>query len=186
VRGEHEPGAGGVRGAHAVDERLDEARMVVVMPDLVDLRRALADLGARRGDVVPVLPARRVTPVRAGDERERAPDTVVAHPAQRVGEHRVPVPVAPVHRQIQMWRQRVEQRAALLVDRRYAAEVPVVLGDLRQPLRRHAAAPRDVCQERQHVVRAFRPAEGEQQERVVRHVASVHYHYARWLISPTR
>src|SRR5581483_6362600 len=90
-------------------------------------------------------------------------------------EVRVPVAVAPVHRQVQPVRRevlahRVEQLPALRVDRGHAAEVVVVLGDGEQPLLGYAPAPGHVAQERQHVVRALGPAEGDQQERVVPHV----------------
>jgi hypothetical protein len=69
---------------------------------------------------------------------------------------------------------RVEQLAALLVDRRHAAEVLVVLGDLGQPGVRDATAGGHVAQERHDVVGALRAAERQQQERVVH--ASIFYH----------
>src|SRR5205823_4240604 len=78
------------RGVHGVGMRVHVAGVVVVVPDLVDLRCAYAHFGARPVDVVQVLPAGRVRAVRAGDERERPLYPVVAHGRDRVGEPRVP------------------------------------------------------------------------------------------------
>ena len=94
-------------------------------------------------------------------------------PGHLLGEVGRPVAVAPVDRQVQAVGREVrldrrDQRAVLRVDRADAAEAEVVLGHLEQPLARDPAAPGDVLQERQHVVRPLRPAEGHQQERVVR------------------
>jgi hypothetical protein len=61
----------------------------------------------------------------------------------------------------------VLQRAALVVDRAAAAEVVVVLGDLGQPRLRHVPSAGHGAQERQHVRRFLRAAEGDQQEGVV-------------------
>ena len=146
VRGEHEARRGAARlgdplegGRHELHQRLDEAGVVVERPQLVDLRRALADLGAGPCHVLEVLPAARVGAVRRGEERERVGDAVVGHLPQRVGEQRVPVAVSPVDRQrhavaIQLLAQRRHERAALGADRAHAAEVLVVRGHLAQPL----------------------------------------------------
>ena len=125
VRGEDEARRGAPRlgdllegGRHALHERLDEAGVVVERAQLVDLRRALADLGARPRDVLEVLAAARVGAVGGGEERERARDAVVGHLPQRVGQQRVPVAVPPVDRQrhavpLQLLAQRRHERAAL-------------------------------------------------------------------------
>ncbi len=63
--------------------------------------------------------------------------------------------------------QRGDEGPVLGVDRADAAEVEVVLGDLFQPLPGDVAAPGDVLQERDDVVRPFRAAEGEHEQRVV-------------------
>ena len=104
--------------AHTVGVRLDEARMVVEDAQLVDDGRARADLRPRARDVLEVLAAARVGAVRRGDEGERAPDAVPGHRAERVGEERMPVPVAPVERQAravrgQLGAQRLEERPVL-------------------------------------------------------------------------
>ena len=57
---------------HALHERLHEARVVVERAQLVDLRGARADLGARALDVLEILAAARVRAVGRREERERA------------------------------------------------------------------------------------------------------------------
>lgn len=63
--------------------------------------------------------------------------------------------------------QGVQQGPVLGVDRADAAEQEVVLADLLEPLLGDAPAAGHVRQERDHVVRAFGAAEGEQQQGVV-------------------
>ncbi len=179
VRGEHQPGAGlgrpgqagqGLLGAGG--ERLDEAGVVEVGADLVDPGRVRPGRGHRPVDVVQVLAAGRVGAVGGRRERDRASHAVGRHPPHGVIEVRLPVPVAPVERQLERVRaeggaDRGEHVAALGVDRADPVDRVVVLGHLRQPLPGDAAAAGDVLQERQHVVGTLGAAEGHQQERVV-------------------
>ena len=158
-----------------VDVGGDETRVVEVVPQLDQLRRAVT--GDRRAWARSSRYCRQpeYDAGRAGREHQRACDAVVAHLPHRVGDVRLPVAVAPVDRQVDAVRrevrsQRGDQRAVLRVDRRHAAEVLVVLGDLGQPLVGHAAAAGDVAQERHDVVVALRAAEGQEQQGVVRHV----------------
>jgi hypothetical protein len=164
----------GQRLVDGIDVRLDEAGMVRVVPHLVD--RELATLGGepldRRRQVFPVLPAAGVARVGAGDDRQHPPGAFLVRVAQGVRDVRRPVAVAPHDRRRdtarrQLGPQRREQRAVLVVDRAAAAELPVVLGDLGQPLARDPAPPGDVLEEREHLVRPLGTAEGEQQDRVV-------------------
>ena len=79
------------------------------------------------------------------------------HLAQRVGQQRMPVAIAPVDRQLRAVRgqlalERRDQLPVLLVDRADAAEVLVVLGDFEHPLARHVLAAEHVFEKRQHVV----------------------------------
>ena len=60
------------------------------------------------------------------------------------------------------------QRAGLLVERAFAAELPIVLGHFEHPLARNILAAQDILEEWQHVVRAFGSAECDDQHRVVR------------------
>ncbi len=185
VRGEHQvgvlPQAGGERGqrgARAGGERLDEARVVVEAPDLVDPGRVRAHGGAGPLDVVQVLPAARVGAVGGGHQGDGAPHAVVGHGPHRVGQVRRPVPVSPVDRQRQaagreVGADRGQQVPALLVDRADPADRVVVLGHAGQPLRRDAAAAGDVLQERHDLAGAFRAAERDKQERVVCRHASI-------------
>jgi hypothetical protein len=129
VRREDQAGGGpagrverGERGPDRVGVRLDEAGVVVELAQLVDHRSARTDPGPGPVDVLPVLPARRVSAVGAGGEAERTRHAVVAHPRNGVLQHRVPVPVPPVRRERHAVGREVgldpgEQVAALLVDR---------------------------------------------------------------------
>ena len=62
-----------------------------------------------------------------------------------------------------------DQFAALIVDRAAPAEVVVVLRHLQHALARHVAAAQDVLEERDHVCRTFRTAEGHDQNGIVVH-----------------
>ncbi len=183
VRGEGDVGAGadvlgevGEGAQHAVDHGLDEAGVVEVVPQLVDLRELHAlglQRGQRVGEVLAVLAAARVGGVGAGGEDQDAAASVGGHLPQGVREVRRPVAVAPVDRQVQavvgeVLAQGVQQGAVLVIDGADPAELEVVLPDFLQAFLRDAPPARDVLQERDHVVRAFGTAEGEQEQGVVR------------------
>src|SRR5690606_8713460 len=89
------------RLAYGVGVRLDEARVIMVMADLLHDGRVRADGGPRRLDVLQILTAGGVGPVRACDKRQRPAYALVAHGRELVGEERMPVPVAPEHWQVQ-------------------------------------------------------------------------------------
>ena len=185
VRREHQVGVvpqvggeRGQRGARARGERLDEAWVVEETPDLVDPGRIRADRGARPLDVLQVLPATRVGAVGGGHQGDGAPHAVVGHGPHRIGQVGRPVPVPPVDGQRKPAGRegradRGQQVPALLVDRADPADRVIVLGHAGQPLRRDAAAARDVLQERHDVVGAFRAAERDEQESVVGRHASI-------------
>ena len=171
VRGEDQPGVRVLAqgGPDGVRVGLDEAGVVEVVPQLVQLRRALPHRGPGPVQVVLVLPAPRVRRVGRRHEDQRPPHAVRAHGRDGVLDQRVPVAVAPVDRQRrQLGPDRGQQGPVLLVDRGHPAEVPVVPGHLEQPLPRHPAAAHHVLQERQHVLRPLRTTEGQQQQGVVR------------------
>ena len=91
---------------------------------------------------------------------------------ERVVEVRVPVAVAPEHRQVdaaagELGLEGRLQLAVVLVDRADAAEVAVVVRDLLEALVGDAAPARDVAQERDHVVLTLGAAEPGEQDRVV-------------------
>ena len=155
--------------------------MVEVGPHLVDGQRVLAlaepdvdaELVERRPEVLPVLAAARVRGVRAGDQRDDPAGAVGVRGRQGVRRVRLPVAVAPHHRQVdaapgELVGERLLQRQVLAVDRARAAEVVVVLGDHREPLVGDVLPGGDVAQERQHVVGTVRAPEREEQQRVVR------------------
>ncbi len=70
-------------------------------------------------------------------------------------------------------RNRVEQLAVLLVDRTDTTKLLVVLRNFHHPLSRHVLAAQHVLQKRNHIVRAFRATEGNEQKRIVRRQVSV-------------
>jgi hypothetical protein len=156
-----------------VDDRLEEARVVPVGPQPVEHRRPLARVRRGVGEVLAVLPARGVRRVGARGEAGGPGDAIGSHPRDDVGEVGVPVAVAPVDGDVdaaagQVVADRVEQRTVQVVDGRPATEEEVVLADLLQPLAGDPAAARDVLQERHDVLGLLGPAEGDQQEGVVR------------------
>ena len=114
------------RARHGRRTRPDEVRMVVEHADLVDLGRARTHRLAGLRDVLAVLSAARVGARRREDERERTLDSIRLHLADRLGEHRVPVPIPPVHRKADAVfaeddLHRLQKRPALPVDRTDAA-----------------------------------------------------------------
>lgn len=160
---------------HAFGHGLDEALVIEVVPELVDLRQLQAlglQGGERVGEVLAVLAAARVRGVGAGGEDQDAAVAVGDHLAQGVRQVGRPVAVAPVDRQIQtvareVLAQGVQQGAVLVVDGADPAEEEVVLPDFFQAFLGDAAPSRHVLQERDHVVRAFGAAEREQEQGVV-------------------
>ena len=172
MRGEHQACAvrhGPRRRGDRVAEHLHEQRMVVVLAQFHQLRRALAGGPAGPGDVFDVLRATGIPAPCRRREHRGASNSVVPHGGDGVLDVRLPVAVAEVHRQIERGLQLFDQRAVDAVDRRDAAEVQVVLGDVGEPLARDAPAPSDVLQERHHLFGRLRPAERQQQDRVELH-----------------
>src|SRR5215469_1555372 len=146
--------------------------MIEIRADLVDLRCLRSGLAPGRLNVPEVLPTAGVGAICRGYERQRAPDARCRHRRQRVAQVRVPVPVAPVHRQGDRPSREFlldgrDQVTALLIDGADAAEPVVMLGDTLQPLSRDAPPRRYVLQERHDVRRPLWPAERYEQERVV-------------------
>ena len=66
-----------------------------------------------------------------------------------------------------------DQGAVLGVDRADAAERRVVVGHLLEALPRHVATPRDVLEERHHIVHPLGPAERDHQDRVEERVGQL-------------
>ena len=150
---------------------LDEAGVVVVLPQLVEPGRA-GHLLDGVVEVLAVLPARRPRGVRRRGEDGGPGDPVGRHRGERVGEVGVPVAVAEVDRQVepllgQVLLQRGDERPVLVVDRAASAEEEVVLADLLEPLTRDAPPAGDVLEERHDVLGLLRAPEGEHEESVV-------------------
>jgi hypothetical protein len=76
--------------------------MVVEHTQLVDNRRGWTGLGASGLDVLPVLATARVRAVSRGKVGQRPLSAVRHHLPDRIAEKRMPVPVAPVNRQLDL------------------------------------------------------------------------------------
>ena len=150
---------------------LDEARMVVEQPQLLELRGIGSDELPGPLEVLPVLAAARVGAEGRGGEDEGPLDPVLGHRGHGVGDHRVPVAVAPVDRQVdagvgQLTLQGGDQLPAVVVDGGAAAELLVLLGHLGQALVRDVAAPGHVAEEGEDVIWLLGPAEGQHEDGV--------------------
>ena len=162
------------RRPRSLDHRLDEARVIEEHAQLVDLRARVGPTSAwAASNVLAVLPAAGVGAERAGDKGQRPADAVGRHLPQRIGQQRMPIAIAPIHRQRrpvrgQLALDRRNRAPVLLVDRAAAAEMVIVLGHFEQPLAGHVPAAEDVFQKRHHVVGAVGPAERDDEQCVVR------------------
>ena len=159
---------------HVLDHRFDEAGMVVEDAQLADLRRCGADRGLGANDVVEILAATRVRAVGGRDERQRTADAVTSHREQSIGQQRMPVPIAPIDRQVEpvggeLGFQGGDECAVVVVDRTPAVEAVVVLGDGQHAIARDVTTPQHVLQEGDDVLPPFRPPEREDQQRIVGH-----------------
>src|SRR5271157_1921276 len=76
----------------------DKLRMVIEDARLIDPRRGGSYLVPSTLDVLAVLPATGIRTVRRQDDGQRLPNAVLDHRAKRVGQHGMPVAVAPVDR----------------------------------------------------------------------------------------
>ena len=148
--------------------------MVEERAQLVDLWCTRTNFILRARNVFAVLPASRVGTVRGSDEGERSANAVPLHLLQSFGQHGMPIAIAPVDRDLgSMLRQfafeSCNQFTGLLVDRTLAAEMVVMFGDRQHALPRNIPPAQNVFQERNHILRALGPAEGDNQNRVVIH-----------------
>src|SRR5579863_9920120 len=78
----------------------DVKGVIVEGANLVNDGGAFAGGGPRLGDVFEILPATRVGTVGGRDKSQSPPHSVSLHLDHGVGQHRVPVPVAPIHREL--------------------------------------------------------------------------------------
>ena len=145
--------------------------MIEAHPNLVNFRGAFADLLLSLRDVLTVLATTGITTVDRSEKRQRARHAVVLHLLQGILEHRMPISIAPVNRQVDIVASQFlanggQQLPVLLVDRTDAAEVLIVLGHLQHSFSRHIFASQHVFQKRHHIVRAFRTTKRDQQQRV--------------------
>ena len=119
------------RCAHSVDHGIEETGVIVECAEFIDVRLAIAG----GYDVLAVLAASGIRIESGGEKCQRVPDAGVTHLAERVGQHRMPVAIAPVNGKMRTFgvEQLLEfgnQRAVLVVDRTAAAKVIIVFGDL--------------------------------------------------------
>ena len=124
------------------------------------------------GEVLAVLPARRVAREGAGEHGDDPGGAEVERLVQGVGEERLGVAVAPQQRgvdaaPVELGAQAHQQLAVEVVDRAAAAAGEVVLADRLEPGVGDAAAGGDPPQERHHLVGGLGPPEGAEQHDVV-------------------
>src|SRR5579871_4567779 len=105
MRGEQKLRCGAPGGGNLIERRaklvglsLDEERVIIERPQLVDFRRGRSRFPPRLVDVFEILTASRVRAEHRRHETECPLYSPRLHFAQRVGEERMPVAVAPVNR----------------------------------------------------------------------------------------
>ena len=168
--GEDEAGVWGFEfgGLDPIDERVDEAGVVEVDPEFVDLHR----FGARGGlggiDVFAVLTAAGITTESRGDEGEDAGDAVLLHLSKGVVEEGMPIAIAEVNGKIgtlasEEFGERVYDGEVLFVDRTLAAEVEIVLSDYFEALAWNAPAASYVFKKRHYVGGLIRATEADKE-----------------------
>ena len=86
----------------------EKTGMIVEHADLVDFRRAFANLGLRLRDIFTVLAAAGIRTERRSDEGQRPLHAGGLHFGERVGQERMPVAVAPIDWQVQHLAQRFQ------------------------------------------------------------------------------
>src|SRR5699024_7702118 len=163
----------GQRLPDAFDEGGDESGVVEELAHLVHLER-LAQAGVLQGvgEVLPVLAAGGVGGVGAGGDGQQPGVAGLVGGVQRIAQVGVPVPVAPVDRQVQSAGGRFvgqggAQAPVLPVGGADAVEVAIVGGDVLEPFVRDAAPGGDVTQERDDLVLSLRSSESGEQDGVV-------------------
>lgn len=174
VRGENEARRGGGHGRlDGIHEGLNEARVVEVNAELVNLHVFGARGGLRGIEILPVLAATGIAGECGGDKREDAGDAVGLHLGEGVIQQRVPVAIAEVDGDVgallgEQAREGINDGQVLVIDRAFAAKVEVMLGDLFQPFAGYAAAAGDVFKKRHDVGGLVGPTKADEED-CVRH-----------------
>src|SRR6266852_3873990 len=149
--------------------------MVIKRANLFHVRRVVADITSRLGNIFQILATTRIRTVSRSYESQRVLNSVVTHFPERVREQRLPVAVAKINRKVwttclQLVFQSGNQLAILFVDGTDAAEEFVVLCDLKQALARDVSTAQYVFEKGNYVVHSFRPAKGNDQNCIERRV----------------
>ena len=158
----------------AVGLGLDEFGVVESHASFFHKRGIWSGLEHRCGDVLSVLTAAAVATEHGSKECDRPFATILLHCLDGACEHRVPVAVPPVDRQLDLsvgefCFQSFEEFTALLVDGANASKVIVVLGDFKHSFARNVLATEYILKKRHHILGAFRSPEGNHQDRVDRY-----------------
>src|SRR5580658_8144363 len=85
-------------GPDPVRHGLNEFWTIEEWLNFVDLGRAFSRLRPCARNIFQILPAAGIGCECGGGKSHGAPDSVSAHLAHGIGEHRMPVAVAPIHR----------------------------------------------------------------------------------------
>src|SRR5699024_6787682 len=182
VGGEDDAGPGR-RAAYGLPEvsgeAPDEQGVVVELPQAVQCGR-VRHRGSGPRDVLLVLGTPRVAAPRGGGDHRRTAHAVGRHLPDRVLGHGRPVAVTEVDGQVpppqdELVAEVVDDLQIEVVELASASEAAVVGGPLLEPLRVDAPAAGDILEDRDDVLLAVGPAEGEQQQGVhgggLRHVS---------------
>jgi len=170
-----DPGRGdlGEAVAQPLHEGRHEAGVIEELAHLVDLDDTVEPgLGECSGVVLAILAAARVRAVGARADGDELREAALVGLDERLLDIGVPVAVAPQHREVdspagELGLEGRLEFAVLLVDGAHAAERAIVVGDGLEAFLGDAAPPRDVPEERDDIVLAFRSAEAREEDGVI-------------------
>ena len=86
---------------------------------------------------------------------------------KRVGQHRMPIAITPIHRHTDHRTHRFDQSSILIVDGTAAIEMVVMFRNFQHAFAGNVAAAQDILEERNHVFAFFGAAERQDEQRVV-------------------
>ena len=154
------------RFPYAIPHGFDEQRVRTERWSLHDLRSSF-HRRARTLNILGILTTSRIGSKCRRGESNRTLDARITHLTQGVGQHGMPIAIAPIDGHRHDFAQLFEQSSVLIVDGALAAEVIVVLGDRQHPFVRHILSAQNILKERNDILGLFRATKGNQQERVV-------------------
>ena len=146
MRGEDKTAAGQLHNGRtdAIRHRLDKCRMSRKWPDFDDFRRSLTHRRTGARNILGILTAAGIGPEGGRDKRDGIANPVVAHLADGIGQHRMPVAIAPIDRDLDDFLQRGNQSPVLIVNRAAAIEMIIMFRHFEQPFARNIAPAQNI------------------------------------------